>query len=315
MLFLYPLHVHPLSLIIFASFTIWVALSNIILFLLGIFLFVLSAFGLTNYLFEILQHTANGHMKPPTLNIWMLIPGGRLLPFKLLAVSGCLFSMSFWLMDKDMDYAAAGIIILSLTVLPAFIGIMGITNNLLLSMNPLGLIRFISRIGIVYLVMMGLLALGSFLIYKLYNSDSGLFIAVFITLYCLVLVFHLLGRVIHTKRIELDYFPEKTPERVAENIAHETLLKRKKCMDRVFRERLRGSVLPMILAYIESEEDRLAAHQWFHNELMQWDNKKLATQHGYHYVNALRDVGKTAIADDLTEEFISFDPTFSVNKG
>ena len=313
MLLLYPLHAIPLALIVITSFTIWLALNNIILFLIGITLFITSVFGLTNYLFLILQQTANGQMNPPTLDLRLLQPGERLLPYKLLAVIGCLYTLSAWLVGIDMEYTATGIVVFSLAVLPAFIGMMAITNNLLQSINPLGLIRFILRIGITYIAMMGLLTLATFLIYELFSSDTGLFIANFITLYCLVLVFHWLGRIIYENRNELDYFPDHTPERDAENLAHNIMLNRKKCMERVFKQRLRGSVLPIMLAYIETEEDKLAAHQWFHNELMQWDNKKLATQHGFHYVNVLRDAGKTAIANALTEEFKSFDPTFSRN--
>jgi len=178
-------------------------------------------------------------------------------------------------------------------------------------MNPLRLIRFIYRIGIAYWAMLGLLALTSFLIYKLDESGPGLFVALVMTLYALVLIFHWLGKIIYAKRGVLDYFPDLSPEREAEMAAHEILLNRKKCMDRVFRLRRQGSVIPIILAYIETEEDRLSAHQWFHNELMQWDNKKLAVKHGYYYVKVLREAGKPAVANAITQEFQSIDPTFS----
>lgn len=130
-------------------------------------------------------------------------------------------------------------------------------------------------------------------------------------LYGLVLIFHWIGKVIHANREELGYHPDKSPEREAENEADETMFKRKKCLVRVYKERRRENVLPVLLTYIDIEEDKLAAHAWYHSEMKQWDNKMLMIKHGYYYIRALREAGKHIVADLIQQECQAIDPTFS----
>jgi hypothetical protein len=188
---------------------------------------------------------------------------------------------------------------------------LGIQNGFFQSLNPVALMRFIQRTGLTYLAMMVIMASGIVLLNLLYKSEIGLFIAIFINLYSLVLIFYWIGRIIYLKREKLDFRPDKSPERGAEKVAGELLLYRKKRLARVFKERRRENVLLILLAYIEVEEDRLSAHAWYHAEMKQWKNKRLAIKHGPYYIRALREAEKHIIADLIQQECQAIDPSFS----
>lgn len=293
-----------------ASFMIWLGLTNIFLWLLGIFAFVVSVFGFSKYLFAVIKHAANGYTNPVTLSFELLRPFEEWGPYNLIIVSIFIYVFSIWLVTANLNTLANFVIGLYLLLLPAFIGVLAVGDDFFHAINPFRLIRFAVRTGMAYLAMLGLLALTSVLIFTLYSSNTGLFISIFITLYCLVLIFYWMGRIIYAKRAVLDYFPDQSPEREAEKLNHEILLNRKKCMDRVFRLRRKPGVVPIILAYIETEEDQLSAHQWFHDELMQWDNKNLAVKHGVFFIGVLREAGKSAAAEELVRVFKSIEPEF-----
>lgn len=313
MLLLYPLNPSSLVLMLVASFMIWLGLTNIFLWLLGIFAFAVSVLGFSKYLFAVIKHAANGYTNPVSLNIELLRPFEEWGPYKLIITSIFIYVFSIWLVKANLTTLANMVIGFYLFLLPAFIGLLAVGDSFLHAINPLRLIRFALRAGLVYLAMLTLLALTSVLIFTLYSSNTGLFISIFITLYCLVLIFYWLGRIIYAKRDVFDYFPDQSPEREIEQLNHEIMLNRKKCMDRVFRMRRRPGIIPIILAYIETEEDRLSAHQWFHDQLMQWDNKNLAVKHGVFFIKVLREAGKTAVAEELMRVFKSIDPGFYVD--
>jgi len=159
--------------------------------------------------------------------------------------------------------------------------------------------------------MLGILASVYVLFMALSRSEAGLFVTLFINLYSLVLVFHWLGKIIYARRTELDYRPDKSPEREAAQTAFETVKKRKKCLASIYAQRHQVHGLPMLLAHIEGEDNSLEAHAWFHDELMQWDDKKLAVEHARFYIKALRSAGIHDIANQIQRESQYIDPTFS----
>ncbi|MGH8119746.1 MAG: hypothetical protein ACRESK_03930, partial [Gammaproteobacteria bacterium] len=146
------------------------------------------------------------------------------------------------------------------------------------------------------------------------HSGTGLFVTLFINLYSLVLVFHWLGKIIYARRTELDYRPDKSPERDAELATLETIKKRKKCLESIYAQRHQAYGLPVLLAYIDGEENRLEAHAWFHDELMQWDDKRLALDHARYYIKALRSASIHDIANQIQRDCLYIDPGFSLEQ-
>ena len=314
MILLYPLRLVPLILTLAVSFMIWMFFKDIFSFLVTLYCFplVLTALMYFKYLFKTLEHIANGYSDLPAMTWEFYKPFDEMRPYQLLLVLLFVLSLSFKLWQWHLQYTAMALGIYSLCVLPAFIGLLGIWNGFYASLNPIKLMRFIQRTGLAYVLMLAMLAAGMGLIIKFYKSGPVLFTAVYVTMYCVVLVFIWIGKIIHSKREALDYHPHKSPERDAEKAEQELLGQRKQRLARMFKERRRENILAVLLAHIETEQDKLAAHAWYHSELMRWDSKRLALKHGRFYIKALRNAGKHIIADLIQKECQDIDPDFSV---
>ena len=314
MIFLYPLRLVPLILTLVTSLLIWLLFKDIYSFLITLegFPLVLTALVYFKYLFKMLERTAHGYSDLPTLSFDFYKPFDEMRPYQLLLVLLFVISLTVKTRQWHLDYVAAAVAGYTLFVLPAFIGLLGIHNGFYASLNPVKLARFMQRTGIAYLAMLVLLATTLGLIFLFYQNRTVLFGAIFLTLYCLDLVFLWVGRIIHARREALEFYPDKSPEREAEKAAEALLQERKSRLHRVFKQRRRENVLAILLAYIEAEQDKLAAHAWYHSELMRWDNKLLALKHAPFYIKSLRIAGKNIIADLIEQECRAIDPDFSV---
>ena len=313
MMLLYPLRLVFLLLTLAASFLFWLMFFDIFSFLVVVrcLPLILTVLVYFKYLFVVLERTANGYTDAPVLTIEFYQPFTEMRPYQLLLVVLFVISLSVTLRQFNLDKIAIVLIAYFLCTLPAFIGLLGVRNGFFASLNPVVLAGFMLRIGLVYPAMLVILAAGVYLIFRFYRSDAGLFTAILVTLYGLDLVFLCIGRIIYGKRMELEYKADKSPEREAEKSAEALLLHRKHCLARVFKERLRENVLAVLLAHIAAEEDNLGAHAWYHKELMQWQNKRLAVSHAKFYIRALREAGKHIIADLIQQECRLIDPDFS----
>ena len=314
MLFFYPLRPTPLFLILMTSTVLWVALSDLIMGLISIVAFIFFVFGFAKYLFAVLERTAEGYPDPPPFSYELIRPFEEWRPYQLIFVMACVYALSGWLRDQDLTFLSDLLIAFSLGAMPAFIGLLGVNYSLLQSLNLLALARFMLRVGGAYWAMLGLFAAGYILLIALYHSGAGLFITLFINLYSLVLVYHWLGKVIYAKRNELDYRPDKSPEREAEQTALATIKRRKKCLGSIYAQRFKTNGLPILSAHIDAEENRLDAHAWFHDELMQWDDKRLALDHARLYIKALRSAGIQDSANQIQRNCQYIDPEFSSEK-
>lgn len=314
MILLYPLRLVPLLLTLVTSFMFWMFFRDIFSFLVLLYAFplVLTVLVYFKYLFAMLERTANGHSGLPVLTWEFYRPFNEMRPYQLFLLLLFVASLATTLWQWQLPYLALVLLAYSLCVLPAYIGLLGLHNGFYPSLHPVILIRFIQRVGVKYLIMLGMLAAGIGFIVFSFKSGPVLFSAIFITLYGVVLMFLMLGRIIYSKREALDYRPDKSPEREAEIAAEALLAQRKHRLSRIFRERRRENILAVLLAHIEAEQDKLSAHAWYHLVLMRWDNKRLALKHGKYYIKALHNAEKHIIADLIQKECQDIDPDFSV---
>ena len=314
MMLLYPLRLAPLLLTLASSFMIWLLNRDIFSFVVVLYAWPLVIFSLAyfKYLFTILERTAKGNTDPPVLTMEFFQPFNEIRPYQLLALVFFVVSLSGLLIHHALEFLAIPLVGFSVCTMPAFIGLLGIHNGFYASLNPITLTRFMLSTGVMYLAMLALLAVGLGSIVLLHRSQTGLFTSIFITLYSVVLVFLWIGKIIHARRLELGYLPDKSPEREAEQAAAALLQIRKNHLQRIFKERRRESALAVLLAIIDREEDKLAAHAWYHKEMMQWEHRRLAIRHAEYYIRALREAGKHIIADLIQQECMAADPDAAV---
>ena len=312
MIFLYPLRPVSLLLTLIASFMIWLPFWDIFSFIVVMYAFPLAVgfVAYFKYLFLSLERFANGYTDSPPLTWNHLKPFTEMRQYQLLMLLLFIISLASWLISLDLEILAWVLITLSIMVMPAFIGLLGIHSGFFDAVNPVNITRFIQRAGVKYLVMWMMLLAGSALIRMYYDSNTGLFTSVFITLYFLSLTFIWIGRTIYEKRDELGYLADNAPEREAQRFADEILVIRKDVLHRFNREKHLDKALPALLAHIETEDDKLGAHAWYYRELMQWDNKRHVLRHAVFYVRELRGAGKGVLADLIIKECQGIDPEF-----
>jgi len=300
---LYPLKLSPLFIIIISTFTIWLALVNIVIFLLGLLLFTTFIPALAKYLFVILDHTANGFAEPPQLELKCFQPYSEWRHFKLmLTLAICFYSVD-WLLLHQFNVIATIVGGYSLVVVPAIIGLLTMGDHILIALNPLAQIKFIKTIGLQYWLMFITIAVIGVIIVDTFKSNK--FIAIFICLYTAVLVFHWLGKLIYQQRVIFDYHPRNSPERKKAKLDAELDNQREHHLYRAYREAEAERAIKVIVDYIAKEPDQLAAYQWFYQELKLRDKNKLTKAFGVAYASALKLQGKTARAEMITEQIQS----------
>ena len=310
---LYPLHLTPLFLILGASILIWAAMKDtfVLLVLLNNIILPLLFITAAKYLFLVLERTAQGEMDPPYFSHTLMQVFKEWRPYQFLMVTLFVYTLTRWLWRQELELAANAVIACSLVAMPAYVGLLGLHNGMARSLNPVILVRFMLRMGLSYLGILGVLYAGYALVAWFYESAPGTYVAVLFNLYSLMLVFHWLGRLIYTRRAVLDYRPDHSPERTAEAEAEVLVQQRKQKMDRIFQRRRQEIVLPILLACIEEEADKLGAHAWYHAQLMQWDHQGLALRHAPFYIRALRETGDTVLAGRIERECREIYPEFS----
>ncbi|NQZ08674.1 MAG: hypothetical protein HRT35_16085, partial [Algicola sp.] len=288
---------------------LWLAAISIFLVLAQAALMASIIPAMARYLFVILQNTANGFSHPPVVDNKILLPFHHWQHYQFIFVSAGVFVATSWLAQRGWAVLADFLLVLALAVLPAFIGLLGVSNRLLIAVNPVSLVQFIFKFGPVYWLVLGATLLGAGLVKTLFEKDA-VFGALFCSLYGVVVLFHWLGKIIYVKRQVFDYHPECSPEREAQEQADALDKKRHQILQTIHARIELDNVLSILLPYIETEDDRLAAHLWFHQELMHWERKKVALQHAEHYVKVLKVAGKTAKAEHLIEQMREVDSGF-----
>jgi len=313
---LYPLRPTPLLINFSASILVWGALFGdifVLLILLNNIILPLMLVTAAKYLFLVLEKTAQGHRDPPYLShtLWRVFEEWR--PYQFLMVALVVYTLSRWLWSHDLGNVAHVVVVVALVFMPAFVGLLGLKEGMAQALNPIALALFMHRMGLAYLGILGMLYLGYALVGWFYKSAPGLYTAVLFIGYILILVFHLLGRVIYLRREALDYRPDHSPERLAAAREEALIDVRKKHMDRIFKLRESERALPILLACIDTEEDKLAAHAWYHDQLMRWDRKWLALRHAPFYIRAMRDAGDVRSAERIERVCRDIHPDFKVD--
>jgi len=199
--FLYPLN---LASLMFLAIISLVSLLQLVP-LGGIIVAILLPFMIMKYAFQVLQHTAVGHMSPPLGSTSM---SGQ--DFALPVKSYLLIILLSALVGLSSFLGLFGIIIsvvLFTLLFPVMIMILGVQQQFFQALNPKEIIEMIQTIGASYFGLVGMLFL-------LISASSSLFymfgefiplgnklvlfvIANFVSSYYTVLMFHLMGYVIY----------------------------------------------------------------------------------------------------------------------
>ncbi|MBU2953129.1 hypothetical protein [Marinobacter sp. F3R08] len=152
--FRYPFHTDPLIVIAICTLVPVVAPANLI----GIVIWLLLALALFKYTYAVINHTAEGHLKPPAVSVAFTGSGFNIVVLQLLVfvLMGGLVGTAAMLGGSILMLLALAFVVLAL---PASIMVLAMERSVGAAVNPMNLALLISRIGTPYFLLYGYLIL------------------------------------------------------------------------------------------------------------------------------------------------------------
>lgn len=152
--FRYPFHTDPLIVIAICTLVPLAAPAS----LLGILIWLVLALALFKYTYAVINHTAEGHLRPPPVAVAFTGSGFNIVILQLLVfvVMGILVGGAAMLGGPLLMMLALAFVVLAL---PASIMVLAMERSVGAAVNPMTLAMLISRIGTPYFLVYGYLIL------------------------------------------------------------------------------------------------------------------------------------------------------------
>ncbi|AOY89650.1 hypothetical protein BKP64_16540 [Marinobacter salinus] len=152
--FRYPFHSDPLIVIAICTLVPVIAPANLIGLIIGLVL----ALALFKYTYAVINHTAEGHLKPPPVSVAFTGSGFDIVILQLLVfvLMGALVTTAGMLGGPILMLLALAFVVLAL---PASIMVLAMERSVGPAVNPMNLAVLISRIGSPYFLLYGYLIL------------------------------------------------------------------------------------------------------------------------------------------------------------
>lgn len=216
--FRYPFHTDPLLVIAICTLLPALVPHN----LLGMLVWLLLALALIKYTYAVINHTAEGHLKPPPLAAAFSGSGFNIVILQILvfALMGALVTAAAMLGGPLLMLLALAFVILAL---PASIMVLAMERSVGAAVNPLNLATLIARIGSPYFLLYGylillVLASGAAQDFALTHFSAWVSrpLAGFLNSSFTLMLFHMLGYLLFQYQEELgfaaDYQDQAEPE-------------------------------------------------------------------------------------------------------
>lgn len=222
------------------------------------------------YAFYMLTQTAEGHAEVPLFTDNLIRPFEDFRPIKLIViiVSHITILGNIIAFNTTLGYLYSLVI---LFFFPAIISELAMENNFLKTFNPYELLKIIKSSGGWYWVSFAFYCVVTLLVINIYKSELGLFLSVFITLYFLMVSFHVIGLTLYTRRNKLGYATVYSPEQTQ----HEISENKQRSYHRVATNVYSQYRQPSTIGYLKRElsNESIESYDWFLNEIMSWDIK------------------------------------------
>ncbi|MDC9724904.1 MAG: hypothetical protein PSN44_03150 [Gammaproteobacteria bacterium] len=174
----------------------------------SLFVYIIIFFAAVKYGMEILHNTAEGVLKAPELSFKVLNENYD-LPFKLLA----LFLLPLYLLSKVGDSApiiSIFLVVFYSIVLPASIMTLAYTRHLISALNPIELVRLITRLAWSYVtlyILLFFLSSAPSIAYFFFAEGIGssVFLAVLFQIYFYWVMYAMMGYVLYQYHDDIGY--------------------------------------------------------------------------------------------------------------
>ena len=258
----YAIDPSPLFIILCTAIFISFASMGAIMALVVIFGLSMFSLWFIKYAFSITVHTAEGYPEPPIFSDSYMRPFEDYRPFKLgiiLLVHIMIISILFVIYTPL--YYIYGLLVMMF--LPAIISELAMENKFFQTFDIAILFDIVKASGKLYWLSFGFYVVIFVLLLLVYKSDIWLFFSVCITLYLILVTFHVIGLTLYTQRESLGYATAYSPEKIQQGINELKLKKYQRILDNVYAQHRQ----PTVLAYLERElsDETIEAYEWFYH--------------------------------------------------
>ena len=307
-----PFTVAPLLLVL-----IFAVLLRLALFagLLGLPLLYIIGSWFLKYAFVLLEHAAHGRPGAPVLSAEDANPFGETRPFLFGLLIAAFLGCSSVAGDL-LGQAWAGILhAAGMAVLPAVIAIQAITGSYAEAVQPARILAVIRRLGPAYLaVMLVATACGALAQWLLFDATQlAVLLRMVLLMQLWLVLFAVLGSVIHARRHELGFDAEHSPETTQRRASADLARDRNRFIDQVFAEYRAGSTQnawETIQRRAGHGAGASAEYAWIHERVADWPNQALANRVAQAQLPLLLAQQQNGAALRLAQARLRADPQF-----
>jgi hypothetical protein len=306
--FLIPIHTTPLLLVATFTFGLWFACNGGIL-AIPMGLILLSWF--CKYCFVLFDSVVAGEDEPPVLSMEMVNPVSEQRPLALaliIAAEAFLITRA----GPGARWAAAAAVAF---VVPAHIGVLGLTRNVLRAVWPPALLALISRLRSSYLLVLAVTLVSGLAAYAAASAlgATSLIVLAVIEL-ALLLTFALVAGAVFEHRLELGIDSKTRQERLAERAAREHAAERGHMLDTAYTQfRLHQAVEGWgIISRWLSAHSGLEEYRAVLQASSSWDDARAGDKVANELVALLLAAGSTGEAVLVVERRLASNPGYRV---
>jgi tetratricopeptide (TPR) repeat protein len=212
--FRYPFHTDPLLVIAICTLVPLLISGNIV----GLIVSLVLILALLKYTYAVINHTAEGHMKPPPLSVAFTGSGFNIVILQLLVfiLMGALVSAAMMVGGPILMLVALALVALAL---PASVMVLAMEHSVAAAVNPMNLAVLISRIGSPYFLLYGYLILLSIasgaaqeFAFNHFAPQMANILAGFLNSTFTLMLFHMLGYLLFQYQEELGFASDHQDE-------------------------------------------------------------------------------------------------------
>ncbi|MEM9388187.1 MAG: hypothetical protein AAGA68_24260 [Pseudomonadota bacterium] len=298
----------PVILLGAAFFTLLLTLTMSAGFL-GIWLGVVLLAALIRYPYALTASAADGAPEPPPAEVGhfnlAMAPPYLIHAFLLAALS--------WWLAVDLRLSGSVVALVMACIAPATVALMGATGSLFTAINPLGIVQLVLTLGVSYgavvLIVMGLYALAT-----LADRAFGLpLLSRFLTMYTLLAVFDISGRVLHLHRRELPFAVTTYEDRREISDRYDEQRDWEAELDRIYRAVRQGEItagLAAMAQLVAQDGYRLEGYELLYARVREWHLPEVMLAYAAIFIERLVLVGELQRAMEVTEACLRHDPAF-----
>lgn len=266
----YPLSLSPFLITFITAIFISGALMDILIAVLGACGLGYFSLWFLKYSFYMLTQTAEGYADVPLFTDNLIRPFEDFRPIKLIIViiSHITILSTVFIIDITLGYFYLALL---LFLLPAIISEIAMENSLIKTFDPNVLFDIIKSSGIWYWLSFTFYCLTTFLVINIYETELGLFISVFVSLYALMVSFHVIGLTLYTQRHIMGFATVHSPEQAQQELDDNKQLDYQRFATTIYGQYRQASAIKYLEKKLADEPND--AYDWFLTEIMSWEIK------------------------------------------